>query len=45
MFDADIFYAKIVDTENEGDRAPVVFPETGCDGTLSVAFDGQPFLK
>ena len=44
MFDADIFYSKIIDTEGEGDRAPVVFPETWHYGALSVAFDGQAFF-
>ena len=45
MFFADIFYAKVVDTEGEGDGAPVVSPEAQCGRALMVAMFVESFFE
>ena len=45
MFDTNVFYSEIINTEGKGDGAPVVLPETWCDGALLVAFVGQPLFE
>ena len=45
MFFADIFYAKVVDVEGEGDGAPIVSPEARCVRALMVAMFVESFFE
>ncbi len=45
VFFADIFYAKVVDAEGEGDGAPIVSPEARCGRALMVAMFVDSFFE
>jgi hypothetical protein len=45
VFFADIFYAKVVDTEGEGDGAPIMSPEARCGRALMVAMFVESFFE
>ena len=45
VFFADIFHAKVVDAEGEGDGAPIVSPEARCGRVLMVAMFVESFFE
>ena len=45
MFFADIFYAKVVDAEGEGDGVPIALPEARHGRALMVAMFVEPFFE
>ena len=45
VFFAIIFYAKVVNTEGEGDGAPILSPEARCGWALMVAMFVELFFE
>ena len=45
VFFADIFYAKVVNAEGEGDGAPIMSPEAWCGRALMVAIFVESLFK
>jgi hypothetical protein len=45
VFFANIFYAKTVDAEGEGDGAPIMLPEAQCGKALMVAMFVESFFE
>ena len=45
VFFANICYAKVVDTESEGDGASIVSPEARCGRALMVAMFVESFFE
>ena len=45
VFFANVFYAKVVNPEGEGDGAPTVSPEARCGRALMVAMFVESFFE
>ena len=45
MFNANVLDSEIIDTESEGERMTVVFPETWSKGALLIALGGDAFFE
>jgi hypothetical protein len=45
VFFANVFYAKVVDAEGEGNGVPIVSPEAQCGWALMVAMFVESFFE
>jgi hypothetical protein len=45
VFFANVFYAKAVNAEGEGNGAPIVLPEARCGSVLMVAMFVESFFE